>query len=478
MSQPLVDPKFIDEFFATIAPVEPGYEHAAFKYIAVRSGDHFAIVQGRLFLNITDPNFSPLRFHSQNVRAGWYTLPELKLDVRGLVEQLTTGKLRTPDDDLYFDRAESGRYAATYVPFHPEGLLSQSRYNVLTVLAGPMPEVRQPDIDWEIKAASPPYDGLQDIANELGVGAIAGPTANVAIVAFNVAFVDIANSKVSGTNADLRIVLARGLKPKNVRLGYRFFTPGTRAVRGDIAGEAIKWTEDGQMRRGQAIITVPEAAAINCAVSYKEIAQQHQWLIDPDKVQNARRAVYETADPKLENLKAMIANASARGQDARQLEAAVSWLLWMMGFNGVHLGAMPKSRDAADLLACTPAGHFAVVECTTGILKAENKLTLLYARAEAVRRSLVASNNTYQRVLPVIVTSKTAAEVTPDIEAAERLGIRVITREGIERIIERTLIQPNADQSYADAEQAVSAALAKYQVQPTPPLSDMMPPVS
>jgi hypothetical protein len=40
------------------------------------------------------------------------------------------------------------------------------------------------------------------------------------------------------------------------------------------------------------------------------------------------------------------------------------------------------------------------------------------------------------RVLPVIVTAKTATEVKPDVEAAERLGVLVLTRENLERAVD------------------------------------------
>jgi hypothetical protein len=200
---------------------------------------------------------------------------------------------------------------------------------------------------------------------------------------------------------------------------------------------------------------------INCTLTYDGIAQAHYWLVDPENSQNPRRAAYEAFDPKLEGLQASIEKASVRGQDARQFESAVAVLLWLLGFNVVHL-ALPRTRDAADVLAATPIGHLAVVECTTGLLKAENKLALLHARTEAVRRSLVASNNTYQRVLPVIVTTRSSNDVKADMEAAERLGVVVITREALQDLLDRSLIQPNADQMYTQAEQAVTTALARY----------------
>jgi hypothetical protein len=78
----------------------------------------------------------------------------------------------------------------------------------------------------------------------------------------------------------------------------------------------------------------------------------------------------------------------------------------------------------------------------------------------------------------VIVTTKTAAEVKADIEATEKLGILVLTRENLNQAIDRTLMQPNADQTYAEAEQAVNAALAKYEAQPALPLNDLASPGS
>jgi hypothetical protein len=465
------DRRFVDEFFAAIGPCEQAFQNIGFSYLALRSRDRFVITQGRVFLD-TGLGKPAQQFQSANVRAGHFHLSEFNLDLRTLVERLVVGKLETPHGDLEFIAAEGGRYAASFVPFHPEGLQTQRRFNVLTIMGGQKVALRQPGIDWEIKAASTPYDGLQELANELGLGPLTGGTATIEIVAFNVAAIDSQKSGVVGTRADLHVLLAKHLAQEEVRIGYRIYVPGTPTVRRTLPGDAMQWTEETGFCRGQATIEVLSAAVVNCAVSYAGITQSHYWLTDPERVQNPRRAVFETFDPKLENLKAIIANAQGRGQDARDLEAAVAWLLWILGFNVAHLGGTRRTREAADLVVTAPAGHFAVVECTTGLLKAENKLSLLHDRAEAVRRSLAASNNAYLRVLPIIVTSKGIAEIKPDVEAAEKLSILVLTREGLEQGINRSLVQPNADQMYTEAEQAVSAALAKYENQGTLPLNE------
>jgi hypothetical protein len=407
------------------------------------------------------------------VRAGHYPLAELKLDLRGFIERLLGGELQTPDGVLHFPAAEGGHHAASYVPFHPDGLQTQRRINYLTLMGGQTGPLRQPEIDWEIKAATSPYDGIQELANEFGLGVLTEDTINVGLIAYNVAAIDTEKSKVDGTNADVHVLLARGLPTDGVVLGYRSYVPGMNPVRSTLSGQAMQWTEETGRQRGRAAIQVVNAAVLNCTVSYAGVAQAHFWLSDPTRVQNARRAVYETFDPKLQNLQAIISGAQSRGQDARNLEAAVAWLSWMLGFGVAHLGAIAKAQDAPDLVIATSAGNFAVVECTTGLLKAENKLALLHSRAAAVRRSLAASSNTVQRVLPVIVTSKTRSEVAADIEAAEKWGIHVITREGLEEVVAlRTMLQPNAEQVYAEAERIVAAALEKHQAQGGLALSD------
>jgi hypothetical protein len=461
------DQKFCDDFFAAIAPIEKGFQYIGFSYLAVRLGALSVLLRGRVFLNTSAPTALTGHFQSKCVRAGHYRLTDLGLSVRDLISKLLTGTLDAPAGELSFPSASGGRHAASYVPFHPDGLQSQLRFNVLTIIGGQTETIRQPDIDWEIKAASPPYEGLQELANEFGLGVLSEGPISVDVVARNVAVIDGQDSKVVGSNAGVHILLAKGLSQERVNLGYRIYVPGEITKRGIISGTMMQWTEEAGHDRGIVALQTTSAAVLNCAVTYDGVTQSHLWLSDPDRAQNPRRAVYEAFDPKMEILKSIVGAAQNRGQVARDLEAAVAWLLWMLGFSVAHLGGTPRTRDAADLIVTTPSGHFAVVECTTGLLKAENKLALLHQRAENVRAALAASNNAFVRVLPVMVTSKTMNEVVPDIEAAEKLGVLVITREGLDRATVQTLRLPNADQIYTEAEQTVSTALAKYKAQAT-----------
>lgn len=458
------DQKVVDAFFAGLAPWEDAYKKfASLSYFAVKHDGAFVLVQARLFLNIVPSDLPLAHFQTENIRAGHFLISDLKADAQNVVSQFTDGKLLCPAGELCFPPADGRSYSAYHLPFHPEGLQNGNRLDVLTLTGARRTEyVRQPQLDWEVKAAATPYDSIAELLLEYRLGALRGDGANLEVVAFNVAVVDL-SSIVSGTKANPAVLLADGLSPDKVTLGYRVFSQGRVVQRTSIAGAAMLWGQRETLQRGITEIDIPPAAVLHCIATYSGTAQHQAWLSDPATVQNPQRSVYEAFDDKLEVLRDFLAKSQGKGRDARDLEAGVSWLLWMLGFSVAHLGGTDKTQNAPDLIATTPRGNFAVIECTTGLLKAENKMALLVDRTEALKRRLEASGNRHLHVLPVMVTSKAREEVKADLEQAEKLGVVVLTRESLEEALKRTLVLPDADALFAEGEQAVQAAQAKYQ---------------
>jgi hypothetical protein len=460
----------VDEFFGSIKSWGTAYKNNHFNCIAFRKNDRFYIIQAALSLN-TGAAVSSSYFESANVRAGRYPLHDLGVGARQLIDGLlTSGGISTPQGFLYFPAAQAGSHGLSFLDFHPFGLQNQNRLNVLKITgAAPAEYLRQPLFDWELKAASPPYDGVQELMFEYNLGAFRGDFCSVEVIAFNVAVVEFA-SEVKGTKARPAMRIANGLSTSRAALGYRVFSQGRVVARSRINASEMKWTQEPDFQRGVAEIEVPQGAVLHCVAIYDGVAQQFGWLSDPATVQNARRTVYEAFDPGLETLKDIVSKTQGRGLEARDLESAVAWLLWMLGFSVAHLGGTRRTQEAVDLVAVAPNGHFAVIECTTGLLKSENKLPLLHDRAQAARRALEKSENRNLALLPVLVTSKTKDEVRPDLEQAEKLGILVMTREDLEEGITRTMVIPNADQLIEQAQETVRAAKAKYESDATLPL--------
>lgn len=456
--------KTIEAFFSALVPWEEAYKHFTnISYFAIKREDAFVLVQARLFLNTVTSDLPVSHFQTASIRAGHFPIENLNTDLRGVVDQLTTGRFVCPGGELLFPAEDGGSYSAYHLPFHPEGLQNGNRLDVLTLTGARRTEhVRQPHLDWELKAASTPYDSVAELLLDYRLGPLRGDAANVEVVAFNVAAVDL-SSVVAGPKARPSVLLAGGLSPNKVTLGYRVFSQGRVVSRATIPGTMMQWGLRDGWQHGVAELDIPPAAVMQCFASYAGIAQHQGWLSDPSTVQNPQRAVYEAFDDKLEVLRDFLAKSQGKGRDARDLESGVSWLLWMLGFSVAHLGATDKTQNAPDLIATTPRGNFAVIECTTGLLKAESKLALLIDRTEALRRRLEASGNGHLHVLPVIVTSKARDEVKADLEQAERLGVVVLAREFVEEALKRTLVLPNAEALFAEGEQAARAAQAKYQ---------------
>jgi hypothetical protein len=149
-------------------------------------------------------------------------------------------------------------------------------------------------------------------------------------------------------------------------------------------------------------------------------------------------------------------------KDARDFESGISWLFWMLGFSPANIGGTKLTENAADLVLASPGGNIVVIECTTGLLRAENKLANLYERTQKARRSIQALGGSETRVLAIIVTLKFKSDVTAELEQAERHGILVLAREDIESAMRQTRELPNADRFYAEAEDTVETARAQY----------------
>ena len=458
------DQKIADAFFARLAPWQDAYQKfSSLSYFAVRHEGAFVLAQARLFLNTVLSDLPLTHFQTENIRAGHFLVSDLTASAQSVVGMLTDGRVDCPGGELWFPPANDGQYSADHLPFHPEGLHNGNRWDVLTLSGARRADhVREPQLDWEVKAAATPYDSIAELMTEYRLGALRSDTVNLEVVAFNVAVVDL-SSTVSGTKAHPAVLLANGLSPDKVMLGYRVFSQGRVVQRATIPGAAMQWGRGDALQRGVGQVDIPPAAVLHCVASYSGVAHHQGWLSDPLTVQNPRRSAYEAFDDKLDVLRDFLAKSQGKGRDARDLEAGVSWLLWMLGFSVAHLGGTDKTQNAPDLIATTPRGNFAVIECTTGLLKAENKLALLVDRTEALRRRLEASGNRHLNVLSMIVTSKTREEINADLEQAEKLGVAVLSKESLEDALKRTLVLPDAELLFAEAEQAVRAARARHQ---------------
>lgn len=457
----------IQAFIDAIAPVRAAYQNITFKYLAVRRNDDLYLVQARLFLNaeaeaITD--FPANTYQSANIRAGSIPLVKIADSIEGFINQLLTGIILIDGQKFIFPVNEgTPSFEVSYQPFHPEGIQNRYRLTVLTIsgahhAAFDYPFRKQPSLDWEVMANDIPYGSLQELAYDYRLGFIGHDKVTVEIIAQQV--VAIAGiSQVNGENAILAITISNKLPKEQASIGYYIQHDDKTIKRGKVASDALDWSSEGSYLTGKIQVSIPEGSVVRCFATYANAVHHHYWIMDSSKILNPRRAAYEAFDNKLALLKDVIEGAR---RNSRDLETAVSCLLWMLGFSVTQIDGLPKMQNPVDLIAVTPKGHFIVMECTTGILKEDSKLAKLHERAVVVRKQLASTANNSFNVLPVLVTSKKNDEIKMELEFAERHGILVVAREELDAAFERLIVYPNPDQMYENALEQVKKAEAKY----------------
>jgi hypothetical protein len=446
--------KQIEDFFKAIELNLPCYTHSYFSFIAIKQGTEFQLAQGQLQLQAVPEAKPSGSFQSENVRAGLFRLSELKHSPREFVEALLSGKIRTPFGEISFLPEQGRSYSIYFAPYHFEGAQTQRRQVRLALSGDRRVRTDTHTLDWELKAAPTPFFNVQELCDEFSVGMMRGDSTSVEVTALPVSVIS-QESIVNGVKARFVMDLAGELPHEKASIGYRVFGRKRDVKRGVLNGASLSWAKQGEIQRGIGEIEVPAGAVIDCIASYAGVAQQHIWITDPKTAQNPLRSVHDAFDNNLSVLRELIDKSQKKGTDARELEMAVSWILWLLGFSATHIGGTGKTSDAPDLIAATPMGNLVVIECTTGILREDSKLSHLVQRTEKVRQGLAASGNQNIKVLPIIVTTKTRDEVKAELEQAYKLGVLVATKEDFEQMIGRTIFLPDPNRLYAEGEESL-----------------------
>ena len=445
----------LSKFYAELDYASDAYADAIFTFLAIREDDGSRIIQGALYLLPATLDVKP-SFETRKIFAGSYRLEKLGLRPRSFIDLMQKGSIDIDDRIFQFP---GDRRITMIAPVVEQD--KQSRQSILRIFSSENNhQLNHAEINLELMASKSPFDNLQELMNEYGVGMLRQDSIGIEIFTGNVALID-AKSKIEGEQAHLVVRIAKELKPEKFSLGYRLFQQRAVTERKRISGMAFEWLDIDRVKEGIATLAVPKGAVLQCYATYDGHVQHFFWLADPANTLNTKRLAFSTFDRDLTSLKNIIDADEERNRKARQLEIAISWLLWMLGFGAINLGNTATTQEAADLIATTPSGHFAVIECTIGQIKTD-KMGLLHERALAVRRTLETTGNRHLRVLPVMITTMRGEDIQVGLEQAERRGIHVIAREGIADMLQMTQFPQDADLIYKRAEEAVKSAQAQF----------------
>lgn len=448
----------VEDYFREIAPWRGACKKRTLSYYgAFRSDGVLQIFCARLFLHVE--NELPLK----DLVFGRYGAGRLQLsesdDVDDIVKTLFAGRtarVGTRDFALPFDDS-SGLHVPPPNFYHQEGATVGRRVFLLEAVAGSVPHFEpRPQIDWLLRAAVEPYDNLGELLGELG---LPGVLSRCSLDVVAPTPVEVwAGSRISDTEATLGLWLPRPLLPADAALQYRVVSKGQTSARGILRAELIRWDNGADVQVGKAVLQVPPGAVVQCFAGYCGQALHSYWVADPKHFPNPRLSAFETIDPKLNMLRTyLLPPSAAKGSANINFEMAVSWLAWAYGLAPASMGLADQGREGPDLYAVAPSGGFVVIECTLGLLKAENKLANLARRAAALRDKLTAIGLPKIPVLPLIITALPREHVRAEMEAADAAGVLVITREGLEAALTEAMAFPDGDSLFQRGVQALTA---------------------
>jgi hypothetical protein len=452
----------LERFEQLVVLLGEPFTKASLSYHAVRNDSRLVIRHARLILQAwsTEVPQKFVRFLNQEV--GFLPLSGLGLGTVEIVERFSRGELlETPHGQFQFPLAQDTTAQIHFHPLHELELPNSRRLAILTMVGAQLPHPRfSSELDWSLKANNPPYGTLGELLMEFRLGGYGGDFACLEVSMPNIAEVDL-GSHVSGQTAEPGVILPLGVDKTPVSLGVVVRHQGATVERLVLQGAQLTWSEREiptmpMHQHGRGSIQIPTGAVIQCFAVYNGIAQHEAWIGDPGSFPNWKRTTYEWADPGCEVLKDLLfEKIKKRKKEGGDFEVGVASLLWMLGFGVLQIRS-PRLLDNPDLLMTTPGGRIVLVECTTGVIDKEDKLAKLHDRARSLKGQLEKAGSGHIELLPVLVTSLPAASVV-DIEKATKFGIQVLTKEGLQSALDRSIIPQDPDALFKEQEQVLLA---------------------
>lgn len=393
--------------------------------------------------------------------AGRVQLPKGR-DAERFVESLLTGGIAPLSGRRFSLHTEPDCGISVAPPnfYHQDAALPSMRLCVLNAVAGRLPYASaQAELTWALRGGTQPFESLSELLRELGLQP-PGERSSFQVAA--VPPIQVwTDSTVGDARAVLGIWLPSPLEKERAALTYRLVAQGRVSVRGAVRGQEMTWKMHKGVPVGTVTIDVPVGAVVQCFATYDGEAYHSFWVADPKHFSNPRLAALEVVDPGRLVFRGCLAPAQIKNQAAPNFEAAVSWLIWAYGFAPISLGVVASMKEGPDILAVSPQGHFVVVECTLGLLKADNKLAQLVRRTVAVREKLQAIGIQNALVIPLIVTALAREHVAAELAAAAETGVVVATRENLEAALNEVVAFPDGDAAFqrlAGAAEALKVA--------------------
>lgn len=236
-------------------------------------------------------------------------------------------------------------------------------------------------IDNILRISNPPFDGLNDCANWLG---LKNPSSKFESPSITIRInppVDIIVDESKLENDIFEAVLHAhpALDTEIVTLATRG-SPGIGiSARRQVSSE-IKWVDAENKIVGKASIESVNSDSVLSMLLIGKTLVRRQWFLDYTKARNHRLVAIQTFDKKLKRIR----DAVLESTNSSKFEDGISALLFILGF----IPCKQLETDSPDIIVQTPGGRLVLVECTTRVADFSSKLGKLVDRRGALVREM------------------------------------------------------------------------------------------
>lgn len=430
-------------------------------FVAIKTLEGTKLLIGRIIFDSVKPLDSLLfGFESSHIIAGREISETTINDIDLCIKNATGGNLLSSKQAFTLYLKGSDTLGTTFFPVYHPTITSGPRWPSLIIRGSRKYELLSPPNfrpmelpDWDLKAADQPFDSLDELFTHLGFPTSQQAGDSVALEIIGACPALIADdSKITAGSAQIKCRLAEGAEIKKVKFGYKVLHANS-IERGSITGDAFEWVTDGPSKLGTANVPTKDAPWLQGFLSYNGISLHQWWIDDPEKRLNQRHAIHELFDKDLAFVKRFLLTPD--GKQNRAFEHGIALLLSILGFSVLHYGKLSNMEDGPDIIAITPSGNVGVIECTTGLLNAKDKLVKLAQRTSLIKEDMKRAGHGHFPVQPVIVTALPKNEVEAGLEEAGRNGIAVVCKENIEELLRRVTLPQNPDVLFQEAQRLI-----------------------
>lgn len=358
-----------------------------------------------------------------------------KDEILAFLRQASSGHVTVGKEVFSFDAVESGfeTEQADYMRWEYDLHLRVSGVPTNVI------DFDLPSIDRELRLLDPPFDGVVDLAQWLGLSGKHSILATARAELRVKPPVDIVldSSSLKNDILTLRLVAHPELDIRAISIAIRS-VPGVGITARRQIGEYITWSHGtDSLLHGEAVVNLKNSDNVLVIVSAGVNTVRRQWLIDPVKARNTRAFAAKHFDQDFRQLRRALLD---EGKDSSKFEQAVASLLYLNGF----AAAVQQESDAPDILVSTPAGRLLLVECTFRVADFASKLGKLVDRRISLIRELNNNNHT-ARVYAVLLCRVMPDQLVYDSDELQRRGVILLTQKDIEQSLQNLAYPPDPD---------------------------------